>query len=134
MTTRAAPATIEKKPAVLSKRTLGRRLFLAAIICSFVLHYPRASAAEQVARARNEKLAEMAAMARHNERCPDIPRQWAIAYLTLLVATPPAEELVLAEERKTLSLRAEIGIVRWCQLYSVEMEQAYLIYRYITHR
>ena len=73
-------------------------------------------------------------MARHNERCADIPRQWAIAYLTLLVTTPPAEEQVLAEERKTLALRAEIGIVRWCQLYSVEMEQAYLIYQYIIRR
>lgn len=114
--------------------TLRFRLFLAAIICSFVLPYPRGSAAEPIVGARNEKLAEMAAMARHNDRCPDTPRQWAAAYLTLLLATPPAEEQVLEEERKMLALRRNIGIVKWRQLYSVEMEQAYLIYQYIIRR
>jgi hypothetical protein len=50
------------------------------------------------------------------------------------MADPPSEEQVVNEERKTLALRKEIGIVRWCQLYSVEMEQAYLIYQYIIRR
>jgi hypothetical protein len=109
-------------------------LLLAVATLSLTLSCPRESAAGQITSARNEKLAEMAAMARHNENCPDIPRQWAAAYLTLLVTTPPTEEQVVIEERKTLALRREIGIVRWCQLYSVEMEQAFLIYQYIIRR
>jgi len=109
-------------------------LLLAVATVSLALTYPRESAAEQIAPARNEKLAEMAAMARHNESCPDIPKQWAIAYLMLLVTAPPSEQDVVIEERKTLALRREIGIVRWCQLYSVEMEQAFLIYQYIIRR
>lgn len=73
-------------------------------------------------------------MARHNEACPAIPKQWALAYLTLLMVGPPSEEEVASEERKTLALRRKIGIVQWCQLYSVEMEQAFLIYQYIIRR
>lgn len=73
-------------------------------------------------------------MARHNEKCPDVPRQWAVAYLILLEMTPPAEDQVEAQERNALALRKEIGMTRWCQLYSVEMEEAYLIYQYAKRR
>lgn len=107
---------------------------LTAVALSLALFQAIGSVTAQSANANNEKLAEIAAMARHNEQCLDIPRQWAAAYLTLLMAGPPSEEQVVKEERKTLALRKEIGIVKWCQLYSVEMEQAYLIYQYITHR
>jgi hypothetical protein len=123
MTTRTAPPTVEKKLAAQLRPKLRSRLFLAAVICSFVLPNPRASSAEPIA-----------AMARHNEKCPDVPTQWAAAYLALLMAAPPTEEQVTTEERKTLALRREIGIVKWCQLYTVEMQQAFLIYQYITRR
>lgn len=128
MTIRSALTTIETKPNAKSKTTVRPRLFFATVICSFVLHCPSVSAAESAAGPRNEKLAEIATMARHNEKCPDIPRQWAVAYLILLMMHPPTEEQVTIEERKTLALRREIGPVKWCQLYSVEMQQAYLIY------
>jgi hypothetical protein len=134
MTTRTAPPTVEKKLAAQLRPKLRSRLFLAAVICSFVLPNPRASSAEPIAEAKNQKLAEITAMARHNEKCPDVPTQWAAAYLALLMAAPPTEEQVTTEERKTLALRREIGIVKWCQLYTVEMQQAFLIYQYITRR
>lgn len=100
----------------------------------FAFSYPGACVAEQHTESNNTKLAEIAAMARHNEKCPDVPRQWAVAYLILLVMAPPAEDQVETQKRKTLALRREIGMTRWCQLYSVEMEEAYLIYQYAKRR
>jgi hypothetical protein len=132
MTRHSALRTNEYKTAGRLLAALKSRLLFAIAALSLALPYP--SVAKQITAAGNEKFAEIAAMARHNESCPDIPRQWAAAYLTLLVTTPPTEEQVVIEERKTLALRREIGIVRWCQLYSVEMEQAFLIYQYIIRR
>lgn len=134
MTRHSAPSTNWYKTTGRLLAAVKSTLLLAVAILSLALSYPRESTAEQIAPARNEKLAEMAAMARHNESCPDIPKQWALAYLTLLVTAPPSEEQVVIEERKTLALRRKIGIVRWCQLYSVEMEQAFLIYQYMIRR
>jgi hypothetical protein len=110
------------------------KTLLPAMALALALFHPVGSVAAQSASAKNEKLAEIAAMARHNEKCPDVPRQWAIAYLILLVMAPPREDQVEAQERKTLALRREIGMTRWCQLYSVEMEEAYLIYQYAKRR
>jgi len=31
-----------------------------------------------------------------------------------------------------LALRDKIGETKWCQLYSVEMEEAYQVYRIVT--
>ena len=128
-----APTTIETKLTTQSKTTLRHRLFVAAVLYSFALPHSGASAEEPVA-APNQKIAEITAMSRHNEKCPHIPRDWSIAYLTLLMTLPPTEKEVAVEERKTLALRREIGLGKWCQLYSVEMQQAYLIYQYITRR
>lgn len=52
----------------------------------------------------------------------------------LLMMAPPTEEKVVAKEREMLALRNKIGNKKWCQLYSVEMEQAYIIYRLEGHR
>lgn len=109
-------------------------IIFTAVILLLAFSYPGACAAEPYTESNNTKLAEIVAMARHNEKCPDVPRQWAVAYLILLVTAPPAEDQVEAQERNTLALRREIGMTRWCQLYSVEMEEAYLIYQYITRR
>ena len=57
-----------------------------------------------------------------------------MAYLMLLMMAPPMEEQVVELEHKMLALRSKIGIARWCQLYSVEMEEAYLIIKQATHR
>lgn len=81
-----------------------------------------------------DKIAEMTALARHNERCPAAPREWAASYLILLTMAPPTEEQVIAKEREMLALSGKLGNKKWCQLYSVEMEQAYIIYRLATQR
>jgi hypothetical protein len=39
----------------------------------------------------------------------------------------PPEDQVEAQERKVLAPRDRIGNARWCQLYSVEMQEAYII-------
>jgi hypothetical protein len=76
-----------------------------------------------------EKLAEMTAMSRHDEICPDAPREWSAAFIVLLMKTPPSEEEVETQERNTLALRNRIGKTKWCQLYSIEMQEAYLIFQ-----
>lgn len=81
-----------------------------------------------------EKLAEMTALVRHNEICAEVPREWLSAFTVLLVTATPTEEQVVSQERKMLELREKIGDAKWCQLYSVEMQEAYAIYQYLTHR
>jgi hypothetical protein len=39
------------------------------------------------------------------------------------------EEQAAAREREMMALRDKIGIKKWCQLYSVETGQPYIIYR-----
>jgi hypothetical protein len=73
-----------------------------------------------------QKLAEMTAMSRHDEICPAVPDEWSAAYIVLLMKNPPSEEEVEAQERNTMALRKRIGQAKWCQLYSVEMQEAYL--------
>jgi hypothetical protein len=81
-----------------------------------------------------QKLAEMTAMSRHNEICPEVPREWSTAFVILLMKNPPSEEDVEAQERDTIALRRRIGKAKWCQLYSVEMQEAYLIFQMLTQR
>jgi hypothetical protein len=45
-----------------------------------------------------QKLAEMTAMSRHDEICPDAPREWSAAFVILLMKNPPSEEEVEAQE------------------------------------
>ena len=92
------------------------------------------SEADELNRGATNKIAEMTALVRHSEACPEVPRPWAIAYLMLLMMAPPMEEQVEAQERKMLSLRDKVGTAEWCQLYTAEMEEAYLIYRQATRR
>lgn len=88
--------------------------------------------ADQLAEAGKNKLAEITALVRHNESCPDVPRDWAAAFAILLMIAPPTEEQVKAHEKQVLALRKRIGQARWCQLYAAEMEQAYLAYTLAT--
>jgi hypothetical protein len=81
-----------------------------------------------------EKLVEMTAMSRDDETCPDVPREWSAAFVILLMKSPPSEEEVEAQERDTLALRKRIGRAKWCQLYSVEMQEAYLIFQMLLQR
>jgi hypothetical protein len=81
-----------------------------------------------------QKLAEMTAMSRHNEICPEVPHEWSAAFIILLMKNPPAEEEVEAQERNTLALRNRIGKAKWCDLYSVEMQEAYLIFQMLMQR
>jgi len=90
--------------------------------------------ANQLDEAGMTKLAEMTALARHNEGCPEIPQEWSAAFIVLLMASPPSEEQVEGKELEMLALRAKIGKAKWCLLYSVEMKEAYLIYQFVTHR
>lgn len=80
------------------------------------------------------KLAEMTAMSRHNEKCPEVPHEWSAAFIILLMKNPPTEEDVEAQEHDTLALRSRIGRAKWCQLYSVEMQEAYLIFQMLLQR
>ena len=79
-----------------------------------------------------QKLAEMAAFARHNEDCSAVPPKWSIAFMVLLISHPPTEAQVEAKEKTLLALRRRIGREAWCALYSVNMHEAYLVYRYAT--
>lgn len=81
-----------------------------------------------------QKLAEMTALARHNEGCLDVPPEWSAAFIILLMANPPSEQQVEVKEREMLALRAKIGEANWCLLHSVEMKEAYLIYEFVTHQ
>ena len=81
-----------------------------------------------------QKLAEMDAMSRHDEICPEVPGEWSAAFILLLVKNPPSEDDVEAHERGTLALRRRIGKAKWCQLYSVEMQEAYFIFQMLMQR
>jgi hypothetical protein len=81
-----------------------------------------------------QKLAEMTAMSRHNEICPEVPREWSTAFIVLLMESPPSEEDVEAQEHDTMALRHRIGKAKWCQLYSVEMQEAYFIFQMSVQR
>jgi hypothetical protein len=112
-----------------------RKIRLAAIISTVLASSVTPSfCAEDSNQLGIEKIAEMTALVRHSEACPPVPREWSMGYLMLLMIAPPAEEQVVALEHKMLALRRDIGTVRWCQLYSVEMEEAYLIIKQATHR
>ncbi len=110
------------------------RMIGAAIALTLAITGAGSSQADEQNRLAINKLAEMTALVRHSEACPEVPRQWAIAYVMLLMMAPPAEELVEVQERKMLALRARIGRTKWCQLYSLEMEEAYLVYQQATRR
>lgn len=81
-----------------------------------------------------QKLAEMAAFARHNEDCGTVPRKWSIAFIVLIMTNPPREAQVEAQEKKLLALRRRVGRRIWCALYRVNMHEAYLVYRYATRQ
>lgn len=117
-------------------KTTRMKFRLAMIGLTFILTLGTAncSYADDSAGGNREKIAEMTALARHNERCAEVPRQWSIAYLMLLMTTPPTEEQVVAKEREMLALSGKLGNKKWCELYSMEMEQAYIIYRLATQR
>jgi hypothetical protein len=76
----------------------------------------------------------MTALARHDDLCPEVPDEWSAAFTALLMVATPTEEQVEAQERKMLALRDKIGVAKWCQLYSVEMQEAYLIYQTMLQR
>ena len=81
-----------------------------------------------------EKLAEMTAMSRHNDHCPSVPPAWSSAFIVLMMTHTPSEAQVEAKERETLALRNKIGKHKWCLLYRVEMQEAFSIYRFMTHQ
>ena len=81
-----------------------------------------------------QKMAEMTAMSRHDDLCPDLPNEWSAAFIILLMKNTPPEDQVEAQERKVLALRDQIGNAKWCQLYSVEMQEAYIIVQWIMQR
>jgi hypothetical protein len=81
-----------------------------------------------------QKLAEMTAMSRHDETCPNVPDEWSAAFIILLTKNTPPEEQVEAQERKVLALRDKIGDARWCRLYAVEMQEAYIVVQSIMQR
>jgi hypothetical protein len=55
-------------------------------------------------------------------------------FIVLLETATPTEEQVEAQESKMLALRNRIDNEKWCQLYSVEMEEGYLIYQNMRRR
>ena len=81
-----------------------------------------------------EKMAEMTAMFRHNDDCPSVPPAWSSAFVMLMMTHPPSEAQVEAKERETLALRDKIGKPKWCQLYAVEMQEAYTIFQFAIQR
>ena len=78
------------------------------------------------------KLAEMAALSRHSEDCPEVPREWSIALILLESVNPLSDEQIAAKESEMLALRTQIGDEKWCLLYAVEMKEAYLVVQYIV--
>lgn len=116
----------------IKKTSTASRLGVIGFMIALTLGTTNRSYADDTSGGNRDKIAEMTALARHNERCPAVPREWAAAYLILLTMAPPTEEQVIAKEREMLALSGKLGNKKWCQLYSVEMEQAYIIYRLAT--
>lgn len=81
-----------------------------------------------------KKIAEIMAMTRHSDMCPEPPNDWSTAFLVLMTLGTPTENQVADQERKTLALRRKIGEERWCQLYLVEVKEAYLAYQLATRQ
>jgi hypothetical protein len=118
----------------IKKRLANSRLGMIGLMIVFTLGIANGSHADDSSGGNRDKIAEMTALVRHSEHCPEVPRLWATSYLMLLMMAPPTEEQVAAKEREMLALRDKIGKTKWCQLYSVEMEQAYIIYRLVRQR
>lgn len=126
---------LEIEPVRQIKRSRANsHLILIALAIILTLGAANQSHADGSSSGSREKIAEMTALVRHSEHCPEVPRLWATAYLMLLMTTPPTEEQVVAKEREMLALSGKLGNKEWCQLYSMEMEQAYIIYRLATQR
>ena len=72
-----------------------------------------------------------------DDRCP-APRRLLDELLPLVQEIQRLERgqvrQVEAQERKMLTLRDRIGNAKWCQLYSVEMQEAYIIVQSIMQR
>lgn len=79
-----------------------------------------------------DKIAEIAALVRHSDGCPQVPDAWKSAYLAFRMIAPPSEDEIQAQEGRALALRRKIGTKKWCELYSAEMKEVYLIYRQAT--
>ena len=47
--------------------------------------------------------------------------------LYMVVKPPISEESIEAKEAYVADLRRKIGYVKWCELYSVEMEEAHFV-------
>ncbi len=118
----------------IKKPFANSRLGMIGLTIALTFGMANRSHADESSRGNRDKIAEMTALVRHNEHCPEVPRLWATSYLMLLMMTPPTEEQVVAKEREMLALSGKLGNRKWCQLYSVEMEQAYIIYRLATQR
>lgn len=87
--------------------------------------------------AGRDRVAEMVAFIRRaSEACPKIPELWGTEALALyMVVEPPiSEESIEAKETYVADLRRKIGWVKWCQLYSAEMEEAHVIAEVWTNR
>lgn len=118
----------------IKKPIANSRLGLIGLTIALTLGMANSSHADESSGGNRDKIAEMTALARHNEHCPAVPRLWATSYLMLLMMAPPTEEQVVAKEREMLAITGKLGNKKWCQLYSAEMEQAYIIYRLATQR
>jgi len=80
------------------------------------------------------KLAEMVALFRHHEGCPESPRDWSIALITLESVNQLSKDQIAAKEGEMLALRSKIGDDKWCALYAIEMKEAYIIVQHMIQK
>ena len=80
------------------------------------------------------KLAEITAFFRHSGSCPQVPEEWSDAFTMLLMINTPSGQQVEEQEKKALALRDMIGQAKWCQIYALEMQEAFVAYQLATGR
>ena len=109
--------------------SLNRSFVVSAISLSLASYTLTPAKAGPLDQQGMKKLAEITAFFRHGERCPDVPEEWSDAFTMLLMMNTPSEQQVEDQEQGVLALRDKIGQAKWCQLYAVEMEEAFVAYR-----
>ena len=115
-------------------RSLSRLFVVSAISICLVSSIVTSAKANSLDQQGTTKLAEITAFFRHSESCPQAPEEWSDAFTMLLMMSTPSEQQVEEQEKKALALRDKLGQAKWCQLYALEMQEAFVVYRLATGR
>lgn len=113
---------------VLDLETSMKAAILAAALIAFAS--PAAVAGDDMDAKGRAKLAELMALVRESEKCPQPPDSWAFDVIGLYVSAgdkAPTEDEIDTAMTETEALRAKIGAAKWCAYYLSQMEAAHAI-------